>query len=70
MKFTLKNKVTQEVLCIGTKQECMHFIKCRKLNRDEVYFETNNEEPAYHTTVPITEDDPPKKIPFFKRMFS
>lgn len=70
MKFTLKNKATNEILCIGTKQDCMFFIKSNKLDRQNVYFETDKKEQTYHVTVPITEDSPPPSKPFFKRLFN
>jgi hypothetical protein len=69
MNFTVKNKVSDEVLFTGTKQDCMHFIKRRCLNRQEISVQTLNAEPAYHTTSPVVEDAPPPK-PFFKRLFN
>lgn len=69
MNFILKNKATGEKLHTGTKQECMHFIKCRKYNRHDIVLEPLDNEPTYHNTSMVTEEEPPKK-PFFKRLFS
>jgi hypothetical protein len=68
MNFTVKNKSNDEILFAGTKQECMHFIKCRKYNRQEISIQELDAEPAYHTTIPVVEETPPPK-PFFKRIF-
>lgn len=69
MKFTLKDK-NNNTLFTGTKQECMHFIKCRKLNRQEIKLESfKTDEPAVHYTSPIEEVAQIKK-PFYKRLFS
>ena len=68
MKMQLKNKNTDEVLYTGTKQQCMHFLKCRKLDRQAVELTVLDNTPSYHTAVPVTEDAP-VKTPFFKRIF-
>lgn len=68
MNFKLINKKDGALLTTGSKQELMHFIKCRKLDRLAVTIEKFDDEPSYHTTVPITEDTPPKPG-FFKRVF-
>lgn len=68
MKLQLKNKKTDEVLYTGTKQECMHFLKVRKLNRQDITIEKFDSTPSYHTAVPVTEDAP-VKTPLFKRIF-
>ena len=68
MNFVLKNRLGEE-LFVGTKQECMHFIKCRKYNRQEVTLDKLDNKPAYHNTSMVVEDTPPPKKPFFKRFF-
>lgn len=70
MKFTLKDKATDKILCTGTKQECMHFLKVRRYNRNEVYFETDNKIETFHTTVPVVKETPPPKPNFLKRIFT
>lgn len=68
MNFVVKD-LNNTILFTGTKQDCMHFIKRRHLNRLEISVSSLDAEPAYHTTSPVVEDVPPPK-PFFKRLFS
>jgi hypothetical protein len=83
MKFTV-NTLNNDILFTGTKQECMHFIKCSKLNRkeitiqklehksipsEEIPVEEIYNKPMPHATIPITEDNPPP-IPLYKRIFT
>jgi len=69
MKFTLKDK-NNEVFFTGTKQECRHFLKCRRLSRHEFTMQAAPTiEPAIHYTVPQSVEPEEKTIPFYKRMF-
>jgi hypothetical protein len=69
MNFTLKDN-NNKTLFTGTKQDCMHFIKRRALDRQSINFEPlGNSEPAPHYTVPIVNADQPKKG-LFKRIFT
>ena len=69
MTFTLKDKNNKK-LFTGTKQECMHFIKCRKYSRHEVTLEPHPNTTKPHYTVPVTSEPTPKKAGFFKRIFN
>ena len=56
-------------LFTGTKQDCMHFIKCRKLDHREVSIAAVTAEPEVteiKTTAPIEA----KPQGFFKRLFT
>ena len=67
MKFKL---TYQDTTYVGTKQECMHYIKCRKFPRAEVLLEkVKDSAPTEHYTVPVTAEVAKKKS-FFKRMFN
>jgi hypothetical protein len=68
MNFIVKDK-NNNTLCTGTKQDCMHFIKRRGLNRQEVTINTFDTKPAPHYTVPVTSELPEPKG-FFKRIFT
>jgi len=69
MTFVLKDKNNQ-TLFTGTKQDCMHFIKRRALNRSEITLESvKDTQPAPHYTIPVTADPQPKKG-WIKRIFN
>jgi hypothetical protein len=56
-------------LFVGTKQDCMHFIKVRRYQRDEIKVEAYNAPPLnIYTTAPSELKPEPKG--FFKRIFS
>jgi len=73
MTFVLKDKNNQ-TLFTGTKQDCMHFIKRRALNRSEITLESvKGTQPALHYTVPQDQDEPNtkgKKVNWYKRIFN
>jgi hypothetical protein len=50
-----------KALCIGTKEECIKYIKKEKLTRDQ--FKIRPAKSTYHTTSPL------KPKGFFKRIF-
>jgi len=55
------------VLFIGSKQDCMHWIKVRRYDRANIHIEEFEVvTPELHTTAPIE----PKPKGFFKRIFS
>ncbi len=61
--------VTGKILYEGTKHDCMHFIKVRRLNRNEIVIEpltVEPEQPIIKTTAPVAS----KPKGFFKRIFS
>lgn len=71
MMLTVYN-LKKEVLYTGTKQDCMHFIKRHKYNRDEISISTPprrkhlpEDAPIIETTAPI--ESKPKG--FFSRLF-
>lgn len=67
MTFTVKDKQSN-ILFTGTKQDCVHFIKRKKFNRQEISIQTLDNKPAVHYTVPITATEGPPKN-WFKRNF-
>lgn len=75
MNFTLTDK-NNAVLFNGSKQECMHFIKRRALNRAEITLQLSEDhKPSAHYTVPIEPIEEPHskgavRKPFYKRIFS
>jgi hypothetical protein len=57
-------------LFTGTKQDCMHFIKRKNLNRTQIKISSDKPTPkvpecTYATTAPVT----PQPEGFFKRIF-
>jgi len=74
MNFTLTDK-NNTVLFNGSKQECMHFIKRRALNRTEITLQLSEDyKPSVHYTVPIESMEPTnskgaRTKPFYKRIF-
>jgi len=69
MKFTVQDKNNQ-ILYTGTKQDCMHFIKRKKINRQEITIQKFDDTPTPHVTIPVTSDTPPPTPGFFKRFFN
>jgi len=67
MNFEIKSP-DGDILFAGTKQDCMHYIKRQALQRGEFQLVTQDNKPAVHYTVPVTEDAPPPKG-FFKRIY-
>ena len=68
MKFTVKD-LQNQILFTGTKQDCMHFIKRRTYNRQEITVQKFDDTPVAHYTVPVTAEAAPPK-PLWKRIFS
>lgn len=54
-----------ERLFAGTKQECMHFIKCRKYTADEISLQIIMPKTHITTVAPVK----PKLAGFFKNIF-
>jgi len=68
MKLQVKNKNNNEILFTGTKQDCMHFIKRRAIDRHEIKIESVKvTEPIESYTTTSVEE--PKKG-FFTRIWN
>ena len=68
MKFTLIDNNNVEIFT-GTKQECRHYLKCRKLSRHSFTMQAaKTSEPVVHYTVPVAEIQE-NITPFYKRIF-
>ena len=69
MKKMIVLDTNDKQLFVGTKQDCMHFIKVRRYQRDEVKVEVYDAPPLdIYTTAPVELEPEPKG--FLKRIFS